>query len=265
MSNLTLIKSESFGQVQCDFWQNELNEILMTREQIGVALEYAEPRIAIANIHNRNKDRLDRFSAVISLITPQGSSQETTVYTSKGVCEICRFSRQPKADDFMDWVWDVIDTIRTKGMYATDELLNNPDLAIQVFQQLRDERVEKARLQDQIRLDKPYTNFGRAISNSDDGILIGDYAKLLMNDNIVVGQNRLFSWFRDNGYLIKSGRRKNRPVQPYLEMGLFEVKETTIHTPSGDKISATTLITGKGQLYFIEKLRKAFGAEVGIC
>ena len=119
--NLILIKSENFGQMHCDFWQNEHGDILMTREQIGTALEYAEPRIAVANIHNRNKVRFDKFSAVINLITPQRTKQETTLYTAKGIYEICRFSRQPKADAFMDWVWDIVEGIRTGKLTVTNK------------------------------------------------------------------------------------------------------------------------------------------------
>ncbi len=122
MNNLELVKSESFGKVQCDFYENDTKDILMTREQIGTALGYSEPRISISNIHTRNKDRLDKFSAVINLITPQGTPQNTIVYTAKGVMEICRYSRQPKADDFMDWVWDVVDTIRKTGSYDINNL-----------------------------------------------------------------------------------------------------------------------------------------------
>lgn len=105
MSNLTLIKSESFGNVRCDFWQDEQSEILMTREQIGIALEYSDPNKAIDNIHQRNRDRLDKFSTTLNLRVVEGNrevTREMTVYTQKGVMEICRFSRQPKADAFMD-------------------------------------------------------------------------------------------------------------------------------------------------------------------
>lgn len=122
MNNLELVKSESFGKVQCDFYENDTKDILMTREQIGTALGYSEPRVAIAKMHNRYKDRLDKFSGVVSLVSPQGTPQDTIVYTAKGVMEICRYSRQPKADDFMDWVWDVVDTIRKTGSYDINNL-----------------------------------------------------------------------------------------------------------------------------------------------
>jgi prophage antirepressor-like protein len=118
MNALLLVKQERFGEVRCDFYQNDAKELFMTREQIGQALGYADARASVANIHARNIDRLDQLSGVINLITPTGGTQETTVYTAKGIYEICRFSRQPKADAFMDWAWDVIDTIRKTGSYT---------------------------------------------------------------------------------------------------------------------------------------------------
>ncbi|WP_461195196.1 BRO family protein [Clostridioides difficile] len=126
MNNLELVKSENFGRVQCNFYENDTKDILMTREQIGMALEYSEPRIAISKIHERNKDRLDKFSTVVKLVTVEGNREvlrDTIVYNTKGVMEICRYSRQPKADAFMDWVWDVVDTIRKTGSY--DMNINN--------------------------------------------------------------------------------------------------------------------------------------------
>lgn len=118
MNDLQLVKSKPFGTVECDFYENETKEILMTREQVGKALEYSNPRKAIAKIHERNADRLDKFSGVVRLTSPAGGTQETIVYTAKGVYEICRFSRQPKADEFVDFVWDTIEAIR-KGTIST--------------------------------------------------------------------------------------------------------------------------------------------------
>ena len=112
---LSLVKSENFGTVQCDFWKND-NEYYMTRDQIGTALEYPEPRKAIEKIHTRNADRLDKFSTVVSLGTVEGNrtvNRNVIIYSSKGIYEICRFSRQDKANEFMDWVWDIIDNLRT--------------------------------------------------------------------------------------------------------------------------------------------------------
>ncbi|MFR5747199.1 MAG: phage antirepressor KilAC domain-containing protein, partial [Romboutsia timonensis] len=87
----------------------------------------------------------------------------------------------------------------------------------------------------------------------EDPITIVQFAKILSNNDIEVGRNRLFSWFRDNGYLIKSGKDKNIPKQSYIKQGLFTVEERVVRTLEGEVISTTTLITGKGQLYFMDK------------
>lgn len=108
---LSIVKSEQFGNVQCDFWRNENGDVFMTREQIGAALEYAEPSKAIANIHERYKDRLDKFSGTLKLRTP-GGLQDTVVYYPKGIYEICRWSRQPKANEFYDMVYDILESLR---------------------------------------------------------------------------------------------------------------------------------------------------------
>ena len=112
MNKLALIKSENFGTVKCDFYRDGKEEVLMTREQIGVALEYSEPRKAIQKIHDRYKDRMDKFSVVTKLTTTDGKSYETYLYNAKGIYEICRWSRQPKANAFYDWVYEVLESLR---------------------------------------------------------------------------------------------------------------------------------------------------------
>ncbi|OPY58825.1 MAG: hypothetical protein A4E56_03337 [Pelotomaculum sp. PtaU1.Bin065] len=108
---LTLVKQEKFGELECDFYKKD-DEYYMTREQIGRALDYSEPRVAIAKIHSTNKDRLDKFSTVTKLVTVEGDREvirEVYLYSRKGIYEICRWSRQPKADAFFDWVYDVLE------------------------------------------------------------------------------------------------------------------------------------------------------------
>jgi prophage antirepressor-like protein len=109
---MELIKSEKFGNIQCDFWCNKDGEIYLTRKQIGLALEYTDPQKAIDNIHAKHKERLDKFSVTLKMRGTDGKLYNTILYTAKGVYEICRWSRQPKADAFMDWVWNVIDSLR---------------------------------------------------------------------------------------------------------------------------------------------------------
>lgn len=133
---LTLATQKPFGNLTCDVYNDDNNEFYMTREQIGTALEYDDPRKRIAVIHTRNKDRLDPLSRRFQIETPSGV-QEMIVYTLRGAMEICRFSRQPKADKFMDFVWDVMESL-----YAGRNVLATPDqqtaLAPQTMQMLMD-------------------------------------------------------------------------------------------------------------------------------
>ena len=112
MNNLSLIKSEKFGSVECDIYGGG-KEFYMTREQIGQALEYSDPNRSISKIHERKQSRLNKYSSVVKLTTVDGKKRDVTVYTRKGIMEICRHSSQPKADAFMDWVWDIMDSLMT--------------------------------------------------------------------------------------------------------------------------------------------------------
>lgn len=106
-NNLKLITTETFGDLSCNFYRNMNDDILLTREQIGLALEYSDPMVAIGKIHKRHKDRLDNFSFTILV-----NGHETFYYLEKGIMEICRWSKSDKANQFMDWVWDVVEKYR---------------------------------------------------------------------------------------------------------------------------------------------------------
>lgn len=107
MSNLKLITTETFNNLPCNFYRNMNNDILLTREQIGQALEYADPMVAIGKIHNRHSERLDKFS-----FTNLVNGHQIYYYTEKGVMEICRWSKSKRANEFMDWTWDIIEKYR---------------------------------------------------------------------------------------------------------------------------------------------------------
>ncbi len=112
MSNLKLITTEAFNNLSCNFYRNMNDDILLTREQIGQALEYSDPQKAIDNIHSKHKDRLDELSVTTKLRATDGKCYNTMLYTERGIMEICRWSRQKNADLFMDWVWDIIEKYR---------------------------------------------------------------------------------------------------------------------------------------------------------
>lgn len=108
--------------------------------------------------------------------------------------------------------------------------------------------------QKKIQADAPRVLFSQAVETSQDSILIGELAKIICQNGVATGEKRLFVWLRENGYLCRFGERYNQPTQKALEMGLFEIKKTTIQLPSGETIvSVTTKVTGKGQVYFVNK------------
>lgn len=113
---------------------------------------------------------------------------------------------------------------------------------------------DNAALIEDVERMKPKEIFADAVAASHTSILIGELAKLLKQNGVETGQRRLFTWMRDNGYLIKGGSSRNMPTQKSMELGLFEIKETTISNPDGSiRISRTTKVTGRGQQYFINK------------
>ncbi|MFA6832417.1 MAG: BRO family protein [Bacteroidaceae bacterium] len=121
MTNLKLITTEKFGEVDCNFYRNMNDDMLLTREQIGTALEYSNPQKAIDNIHKRHRDRLDNLSVTLKLRATDGKEYDTTLYSERGIMEICRWSNKSNANRFMDWVWDIVEK------YRNDEL-NNPNM-----------------------------------------------------------------------------------------------------------------------------------------
>ncbi len=116
-----------------------------------------------------------------------------------------------------------------------------------------EEQEERKRLELKIQQDKPLVDFANQVSTSSDSILVRQFAKLLSDENIKIGERKLYQWFRDNGYVCKNS---TEPTQRSINQNLFEIVERTVKTPYGDKIVQTTKITGKGQIYFTEKLRK---------
>ena len=190
---------------------------------------------------------------------PVGQTK-TTIINESGLYSLILSSKLPKAKEFKHWVTsEVLPAIRKHGMYATEELLDNPDFAIKVFAELKAEREKRKLLEStvkeqeqQIEQDKPKVVFADAVSTAKTSILIGDLAKLIKQNGVDMGQKRLFEWLRTNGYLIKSGSSKNMPIQRYMEQGLFEVKESVVANPDGSsRVTRTTKVTGKGQQYFI--------------
>lgn len=153
---------------------------------------------------------------------------------------------------------EVIPAIRKHGAYMTGETLEkaltSPDFLIRLATQLKEEKAKRLEAERQIESDRPKVTFANAVNVSKDGMLLGMLAKLLHQNGVDIGQKRLFQWMRDKGYLMKNGTDKNMPTQKSRELGLFKVKERAIDNPDGSvRLTRTTLVTGKGQEYFINK------------
>ncbi len=156
---------------------------------------------------------------------------------------------------------EVIPSIRKHGMYATEgaieRMLGDPDAMIKVLTALKEEREQRKALAAKIEEDAPATKLGHAIEGADGAILIGVMAKILKQNGYDTGEQRLFETLRREGFLIKSGSDRNMPTQRALEMGLFTIKENVHVTPSGSFTTRTTMVTGKGQSYFVNRYCKS--------
>lgn len=167
---------------------------------------------------------------------------------------------------FAIWCNDRIKELLKYGMTATqptlDEMVNNPDLVIRMATQLKQEREEKARLEAEnkriIEKTAPAVTFTQAVSGSASSCLIGELAKLIDQNGYPMGEKRLFKWLRENGYLGTKGERYNIPNQRYIEQGLFELKKGTRSGNNGVMYTTITpKVTGKGQIYFVNKFKVA--------
>lgn len=168
-------------------------------------------------------------------------------------------AKSETAERFQAFVADeVLPSIRKHGAYMTKqtlrETLKRPESVIEILEALRDEQEAREGLERKIESQKPKVLFADAVSASEQSILIGQLAKLLRQNGVPMGEHRLFQWMRENGYLGKNGNRYNIPTQMSMEMGLFEIKETAVtHSDGRVTVSTTAKVTGKGQVYFVNK------------
>ena len=189
-----------------------------------------------------------------------GRKQNSLFVNEDGLYDVILESRKDSARKFRKWVTsEVLPSIRKSGGYiAGQEEMSDAELmakALLVAQKQIEQRnliieQQKAKIEE----DRPKTIFADAVATSKTSILIGDLAKLICQNGYQIGQKRLFEWMRKNGYLIKNGSSKNMPTQRYVEQGLFEIKESNVQNPDGSvRITKTTKVTGKGQIYFVNK------------
>lgn len=201
------------------------------------------------------KKHVDEEDKLTRQFADSGQRREMKIINESGLYSLILGSKLPEAKRFKRWVTsEVLPSLRRNGMYAMDELLDNPDLAINALQKLKEEREARRQLELQNAQMKPKALFAEAVETSSTSILIGDMAKLLRQNGVEVGQRRLFDWLRTNGWLMKTGESRNMPTQKAMEKGYFEIRERTISNPDGSvRITKTPKVTGKGQVWLINE------------
>ncbi len=219
-------------------------------KDVAEVLGYSNSRKAIA-------DHVDSEDKGVTKCYTLGGTQQTTIINESGLYSLILSSKLPDAKKFKHWVTSkVLPTIRKHGAYMTDAKAaaivtdkgSLADLLQQAAEQLKRKDI-------QIEQMKPKALFADAVSTSDTPILVGELAKILHQNGVSMGQNRMFRWLRDNGYLIsKKGTSYNMPTQRAMELGLFKIKENAItHSDGHVTITKTPKVTGKGQVYFVNK------------
>lgn len=251
MSEVQIFQNQQFGEVRTI---EENGEILFCGSDVAKALGYQNPSRDVQR-HCKNISERCTTDSV-------GRQQSMLFVPESDLYRLVFSSKLPTAEKFTDWVTkDILPAIRKHGMYATPEMaermLNDPDVMIRVLQELKTEREQRKTLEQKVEQDKPKVLFSDAVSTAHNSILIGDLAKLIRQNGVEVGQKRLFEMLRQDGYLISRGASRNMPSQRSMEMGLMEIKESTVASPDGHiRVTKTTKITGKGQVYFINRYLK---------
>ena len=227
------------------------DEPYFVAKDVATILGYKKSRNAIAN----HVDDFDKKDAPIQ--GPLGGTQKVTIINESGLYSLILSSKLPNAKKFKRWVTsEVLPAIRRHGAYLTDQkaidITTNKEGLASLLKQAADQLEQK---DIQIKKMQPKALFADTVSASDDTILIGELAKILKGKGIQIGQNRLFQWLRENGYLIsRRGSDRNMPTQRSMELGLFQIKETVInHSDGNPSIKKTSKVTGIGQQYFIDK------------
>lgn len=254
-NKIQIFKNAEFGSVRTVDVDGVIHFV---GKDVAQALGYSQTDKAI--VRHVDEDDRTKYTVTDNLNRPQ----ETFIITESGLYSLVLSSKLPTAKKFKHWVTsEILPSIRKHGAYMTAETLEkaltSPDFLILLANQIKAEQEKNRQLETQIEANKPKVIFADAVSVSNTSILVGDLAKLIKQNGVDIGANRLFKWLRDNGYLIsRKGSDYNSPTQKSMEMKLFEVKETVVtHSDGHTSINKTPKVTGKGQQYFVNKFLSA--------
>lgn len=255
MNELQIFRSEDFGNIRI---ATANGEPWFVGKDVTDILGYTNPSKALAD-HVDDDDKLNNES--LSSLGQRGG----WLINESGLYSLILSSKMPNAKKFKHWVTsEVLPSIRKHGAFMNEQTLEqaltSPDFLIRLAQELKSEKEARQKLEKQAAEDAPKVLFAKMVETAETSILIGDLAKFLKQNGINTGQNRLFEWMRGHGYLVKNGASRNMPTQRAMEMGLFEIKESTTANPDGTiRLHRTTKVTGKGQVYFMKRF-----SEMGV-
>lgn len=247
---LQIFSNSEFGEIRTI---TKDDEPWFVASDICRSLDLSNPTMAMQRIDD---DEKAKFNLGLS-------GGETNCVNEYGLYSLALASRKKEAKDFKRWIThEVLPSIRKNGGYiAGQETMSDEELMAKALLVANNKIAERDKIieQKQARIEqmKPKEIFADAVATSHTSILVGDLAKLICQNGVQIGQKRLFVWLRDRGYLIKSGSSYNMPTQRYIEQGLFEIKESNLVNPDGSvRITRTPKVTGKGQVYFVNKFLK---------
>lgn len=246
MNDLQVFENEEFGEIRTVEIDGEPHFVA---KDVTDILGYSNSRKAIS-------DHVDEEDKGVTKCDTLGGIQNLTVINESGLYSLILGSRIPGAKKFKRWVTsEVLPQIRKTGGYQM------PQTYSEALRALADKAEEADRLmlvnqklEEQNCRMRPKEIFADAVAASKTSILVGELAKLITQNGYEIGQQRLFRWLREKGYLMSTGTSYNMPMQRYVQQGLFEIKESNVQNPDGSvRITKTTKVTGKGQQYFINK------------
>ena len=246
---LKVFKNEMFGELEILIQEGKE---YFPATDVADALGYSNPRDAISK-HCKSDGIV-----TMSQNTTQGNSYQKKYINEGNLYRLIVKSKLPEAEKFEKWVFeDVLPSVRKNGAYMTDATLekaiSDPDFMIGLLTNLKEEQQKRLELERKVEQDKPLVTFAETALKSKDNILVRELAKIAHDNNISIGEKRLYNKLREWGLILKN---KTEPSQYGMNLELFVVEEKNINTPYGVKLSSTTKVTPRGQVHIIEKLKK---------
>lgn len=253
MNDIQKFTNDEFGTIRT---VEQDGKVMFCGKDVATALGYTNPNKAL-----RDHTRGERF---VHPLETCGGTQQVQFITEGDLYRLIASSKLPSAQQFESWVFDeVLPSIRKQGAYvysngteSDDVLMARGLLAAQTIIDKKNAVIEGQ--QREIAELRPKALFADAVAASDGTCLIGELAKMMRQNGVHVGQNRLFEWLRRDGFLGKTGSNYNVPTQMAMESGLFRIKETAVtHSDGHVTVNRTPKATGRGQRYFIDRYCKA--------